>query len=319
MALISCASLRPDNIVTGKTNKISFSEVWGYLMIGEEKQINGHEPFTHIFYFSLSPDTRGRIQASIERPDIRLSNGYRPSVHLVIADLNNYSLMHFCLTKSYQVRDLLIDDIIRVSEKFDGVQIDFEAVSPGDAGEFYDFLKTLRERLDQDKMLSIAVPARKRFVADAYQYQMIVPCVDRMVIMAYDEHWSTSNPGPVASLSWCMDVASYVKSAIPKEKIIMGLPLYGRAWQDKKLHRAVRHNQVEELLMTRRKKADRTIDGGPRFEYSERVNITVYYDDELSLMKKLLAYKDKDIDAVSFWRIGQGPSGLWNNLIINGK
>jgi len=317
LILLNCSSLHSGGVAKECPGQISFSEVWGYLMKGEEKEIRGHETFTHIFYFSVSPDARGRITTSIERPDIRFLNGFRPSIHLVIADLSNYSLMHFCLTKSYRVRDMLMDDIIRVSEKFDGIQIDFEAVPPGDAAEFFDFLKTLREKLSKDKILSIAVPARKRYVADAYQYQMIAPFVDRVVIMAYDQHWSTSNPGPVASLSWCMDVAAYAKSAIPKEKIIMGLPLYGRAWQDKKLHRAVRHNQVEELLISRKKKPTRTDDNGPQFEYSERVNVTVYYDDELSLMKKLMVYKNEDINAISFWRIGQGPTGLWKNIIIN--
>lgn len=316
LALLSCATTDKTGPAANHAGKLSFSEVWGYLMKGEEKEISGHEPFTHIFYFSAGLDSRGRILRDVARPEIRLANGFRPSVHLVIAELTNYSLMHFCLTKNYQVRDMLIEDIIRVSRPFDGVQIDFEAVSPADAEVFYDFLKTLRLKLGRDRMLSIAVPARRRPVADAYQYHLIAPHVDRLVIMAYDQHWSTSQPGPVASLSWCREVAAYAKSAIPAEKIIMGLPLYGRAWQDKKLHRAVRHHQVEELLSLKKKKADRSEDTGPRFQYTERVSITVYYDDEGSLLNKLMAYKNENINAVSFWRVGQGPPGLWGNFIM---
>jgi len=316
LSLLSCATADKAGPPAHHAGKLSFFEVWGYLMKGEEREISGREPFTHIFYFSASPDSRGRIRNDVSRPDIGLAKGFKPAIHLVIADLNNYALMHFCLTKSYQVRELLIEDIVRVSRPFDGVQIDFEAVSPGDAGEFYDFLKNLREKLGKEKMLSIAVPARRRFVVDAYQYQMIAPHVDRVIIMAYDQHWSTSQPGPVASLSWCREVAIYAKSVIPTEKIVMGLPLYGRAWQDKKLHRAVRHHQVEEILSSKKKKIMRNQNTGPRFEYTEQVNITVYYDDEASIMEKLDAYKNEQINAVSFWRIGQGPPGLWNNVII---
>ncbi len=65
--------------------------------------------------------------------------------------------------------------------------------------------------------------------------------------MAYDEHWSGSTPGPVASLAWCAKVADYATSAIDSDKIVMGLPLYGRAWQDKKLARALRYEAVQDL------------------------------------------------------------------------
>jgi spore germination protein YaaH len=132
--------------------------------------------------------------------------------------------------------------------------------------------------------------------------------------MAYDEHWSTSAPGPVASLPWCAKVVEYAKSAAAISKIVMGLPLYGRAWQDKRLARALRFKNVQDIIAEKNSTSSYASELGAYFEYSENVTVKVFYDDDRSIMEKLQLYKAKDIDAVSFWRIGLGPPGLWNNV-----
>jgi spore germination protein len=135
-----------------------------------------------------------------------------------------------------------------------------------------------------------------------------------MIVMAYDEHWSTSAPGPVASLLWCAKVADYAKSAVAIDRIVMGLPLYGRAWQDKRLATALRFQNVQDLVAEKQSTTEYSPELGPHFEYPEDVVVTVYYDDLRSLMEKLRLYRGRDIAAVSFWRIGQGPPDLWSSI-----
>ena len=132
--------------------------------------------------------------------------------------------------------------------------------------------------------------------------------------MAYDEHWSSSAPGPVASLPWCAKVVDFAKGAVENGKIIMGLPLYGRAWQDKRLARALRFKNVQEIIAEKNSTASYASELGAYFEYSESVVVKVFYDDDRSIVEKLKLYKAKNIDAVSFWRIGQGPPGLWDGI-----
>ena len=291
-----------------------FKEIWAYLLRGEEKELTGAEPITDLCYFGASLTKDGRITDTVARPAVTLKDGLKPAIHLVIAELSNYALMHFSLDPEYGVRPLLIEDICRITEGFDGVQIDFESVSRDDADYFLDFLKELRSRLPAGKKLSVAVPARTELIADAYDYSRIASIVDRMVVMAYDEHWSTSSPGPVASLPWCSRVVDYAKSTVESDKIVMGLPLYGRAWQDKKLAKALRFKNVQDLVAEKESKTNYAPELGAYFEYSENVVVMVFYDDNRSIMEKLQLYRARDINSVSFWRIGQGPPQLWSNI-----
>lgn len=313
VALSGCASLKGPDIQQPPA-KMVFDEVWGYLIRGHEDQLTGGEPFTDICYFSAELNDEGRIQETIARPSLTLGIGAQPRISLVITELSNSSLMHFSLSPLYGVRPLLVDDICRVSQDFDGVQIDFEAVSRDDAQSFWDFLQDLRSALPPGKTLSVALPARTGPKTDAYVYSKIAPIVDRVIIMAYDEHWSTSAPGPIASLPWCSDVVGYAQSVIDNDKIVMGLPLYGRAWQDKKLSRALGFQNVQDLIAGKSARTSYQSEVGPSFEYSENVQVHVFYDDVRSLREKLELYKSKAVRSVAFWRIGLSPAELWGNI-----
>jgi spore germination protein len=197
------------------------------------------------------------------------------------------------------------------------VQIDFEAVTGDDAEYFFGFLGELKQKLPAGKMLSVALPARFQQVTDAYDYTRIAPIVDRIVVMAYDEHWSTSSPGPVASLAWCAKVAEYARGAVPGDKLVMGLPLYGRAWQDKRLARALRFRNIQDIVAEKKSTPNYASELGAWFEYSENVVVKVFYDDSRTILEKLQLYRSKNIASVSFWRIGQGPPELWSSIGVD--
>ncbi|HUI70214.1 MAG TPA: glycosyl hydrolase family 18 protein [Spirochaetia bacterium] len=310
---MGCASLGSSSPAP-QPARVVFKEVWGYLLRGDESDMSGVEPFTNICYFSADVAKDGRIKDAVQRPTVISSDGSRPEIYLVITELSNSALSHFSLSPDYGVRPLLISDICRISQDFDGVQIDFESVSPDDAGAFWDFLKELRAQLPPEKKLSVAVPARAGLKTDAYMYSQIAGIVDRIVVMAYDEHWGTSAPGPVASLPWCSAVLDYAQSTIESDKLIMGVPLYARAWQDKRLARAMGLQKVQSIIAEKSATPGYTSEVGPYFEYSENVVVKVYYDDLRSLGEKLQLYKSKDVSSVAFWRIGLGPSDLWSTV-----
>lgn len=294
---------------------VAFNEVWGYLMRDEEHEYSGAEPITDIGYFSMWINVKGKL---CDRPAYpKLKNGkIKPRVHMVVSELTSVALTHFILRPDLPMRKILIRDIVDAGKVFDGIQIDFEQVAADDRANFLSFLKEIREKLPKEKVFSIALPARRSYVNDAYDYEEISKIADRLIIMAYDEHWSTSNPGPVASIAWCNDIMKYSKTKIPNEKIVMGLPLYGRSWGSKKHSYSLRYFQTMNILSKR--KINYKVDPfkGPYVEYHERSTVKIYFDDTNSLISKLSMYNTNSVSAVAFWRLGQGPADLWIKLSV---
>ncbi|OHD69679.1 MAG: hypothetical protein A2W19_16670 [Spirochaetes bacterium RBG_16_49_21] len=302
----------------GGAHRFFFNEVWGYLMKGEEKAITGREPLTDLLYFGVTVNMSGRIVGSCTRPALP-SFTVKPRVHLVVYKQSDPSFLHFCLNKKQPIRAVLIDDIAACSARFDGIQIDFESLKPDDGLAFLDFMSDLRKKIP-DKLLSVAVPARlKKSENDAYDYSALSGIVDKIVVMAYDQHWRTSRPGPVAALSWCDTVADYATDTVPPDKLVMGLPLYGRAWPAADLNRAMKYSQINEKLKRSGIKHKQFGEKGPYMEYTQQVTVKVFYENVNSIHAKLRLYKSYGIQRVAFWRIGQGPNELWDTLNITSR
>ena len=296
--------------------QITFNEVWGYLMRGEEKLFTKKAPITDVFYFSASVNEKGLINTSVNPPHKPFFNGGKQRIHLVISDLTNSSRMTLCLNKKYKVRDKLIKSIVEVSEKFDGIQIDFEAVLKKDKGAFLVFLRDLKKSLPAEKILSIAVPSKRMYTDDAYDYEAISKIADRVLVMAYDQHWSKSKPGPVASLDWCKAVADYASKTIPKKKLIMGLPLYGREWQDDGPSRSIRWSHMTELLARDDIVVEYSLEEGFKIMYEENLTKTLYCDDVKATKHKLALYSKYNV-GVGFWRLGMENKELWDLITVS--
>lgn len=296
-----------------KDEPLEFNEVWGYVMTEREKYFSKDMPITDLCYFSADVNSYGEL-SSIPNP--KQFAGFKGRIHLVVT-CTGRALTHFSMTPGTKEYKGILDAIESASKKYDGIQIDYENIGARDAGNFLTYLKDIRKRIGPDKILSVALPARTRTIRDdIFNYQKIEPLVDRILIMAYDEHWSGSKPGPVASMDWCKKVADYAKTVIPKNKLIMGLPLYGRSWEDycysdawifTSMNRIMKENDVHTI----------TRDNGiPHVSFDVKTHVEGYFDDAYSLFERSKMYKDSGIQNIGFWRIGQEDIDFWNYLKI---
>jgi spore germination protein YaaH len=288
----------------------SFGEIWGYLMAGRESAFDPEYPLSDIGYFGAEIDNYGKL---VNVPDRKKVPVYPGRVHLVVT-CNSRPLSHFALEEGSAVRRRMIADLLSSTAPYDGLQIDFEYVLPGDADAFHSFLGELGKGL-AGKMLTIALPARTRSLRnDVYDYEKIKPLVDRILVMAYDEHWSTSKPGPIASMNWCMDVASYSLKTVGEEKLIMGLPFYGRAWGHINPSGAYTYSGIETLKEGNEVSGVSRTGSIPYFSYEVPVSVTVYYEDDVSLSARMEMYRSLGVRAVGFWRLGQENPEIWKLL-----
>lgn len=168
-----------------------------------------------------------------------------------------------------------------------------------------------------EKVLSIAIPARKKLrKEDPYEYTKLAKIADRIIVMAYDEHWSTSKPGPVASLPWCKEVGKYAKKTIGSEKLVMGLPFYGRAWGNVSTSKAYKFPTLMQLIKnidikSEDIKREKSVNC---FEYDQTVHVKVFFDDVISTIERIKTYRREKVDKIAFWRLGQEDTEIWNHL-----
>ncbi|MDR1748523.1 MAG: glycoside hydrolase, partial [Spirochaetaceae bacterium] len=269
----------------------TFSEIWAYLMSGEEKTYTPGMPVSDIGYFGAGISSFGKLADVPDRAKIK---GFNGRVHLVVAQVTNRALNHFCIDPELPIRNRLIDDIAAAAVPYDGVQIDFELIPPEDRENYYSFLSELKERIGS-RILSVAIPARTRYIKDAYEYERLAEVADKILIMAYDEHWSTSAPGSIASIEWCERITAYAVQKIPPHKLIMGMPFYGRAWASANPAKAYRHPTLQRLIEEKEITRISRTNHIPHFTYQETVTVSVYFEDRISVLKRTEMYHRKNI------------------------
>jgi spore germination protein YaaH len=129
----------------------------------------------------------------------------------------------------------------------DGVNIDFESVSPPVTDEFVTFMADLKDAVaatqpnGTEGHVTLAGPAVDWTAA--YDYDQLLLHTDGIFIMGYDFHWGTSDPGPTApyadsetwgtnySLTWTIEDYLQWGGEENRSKIILGLPLFGHVYR----------------------------------------------------------------------------------------
>ena len=291
----------------------SFGEVWGFALQERSEEIDLDAPVTDIALFTATLNNYAELDAVPRRSSLPSFAG---RVHLTFA-CDSRALVHFVLDKDLGFRKGFETSLAEAAADFDGLCIDMEYIPARDRENFLTFLRDMKKAIG-GKILSVCVPARTRTISDdIFPYNTIGEIADRVIIMAYDEHWSTSAPGPVASYAWCANVADYALTVIPKEKIVMGLPFYGRTWTEERHAGAWYFSGVNrKMLENGVSKLERDEGGVAKINYTATVNVTGYFDDTYSLVKKCRLYEEKKINNISFWRLGQEDKTVWQWIKI---
>lgn len=286
-----------------------FGETWSYYLAGYENEFIQTAPITDLCYFSADVDEYGEIKSIPDRN--KIPSSYNGRVHLV-STCESRSLSHFILDPKYGVTKKIVRTLSDATKDFDGLQIDYELVPSRDDKNFRDFLKALKKSIGKDKMLSVCVHARMADKEnDPEDYAELAKIADRIFIMAYDQHWSTSKPGPVAGMDWSRRIVDYAQKKIPQEKLIVGLPLYGRSWVSPNYAHAWYNSGINRILKENGSPKIQRREGIPHFEFKMNVTVTGWFDDKESLQERCEMLLDKNVKNVGFWRMGQEDADFW--------
>jgi spore germination protein YaaH len=217
----------------------------------------------------------------------------------------------------------IVDLVVR--EGYIGIDIDYEDLSATSRIHFSDFLRELSANLHRNrKLLSVSVhPKTSDQGSDqrnvAQDYRAIGAAADEVRIMTYDYHWATSRPGPVAPAGWVDDVVAYTVRHVPKDKVIMGIPLFGYDWVHGGAGKPVTWAQVQALARTHRVAV--THDDTSKaswFTYTDQGRRhTVWFDDTDGMAVKLRLARAYGVAGVFLWRLGGESPEMWRLLKLN--
>ena len=116
------------------------------------------------------------------------------------------------------------------------MNVDIENVTDIERDMYTDFVRLLREKLPAGKTLAVAVAVNpwdlKRGWQASYDYKELAKNSDYLMLMAYDESYAGGPAGPVASYSFVEKSIQKALTEVPKEKLVLGIPFYGRYWKN---------------------------------------------------------------------------------------
>jgi spore germination protein YaaH len=111
-----------------------------------------------------------------------------------------------------------------------GVVMDFEGMTPRDLNQLLAFTRAVADSVRAHGVgtVVIAVPAAD---TAAYPAALLLQSADLIMPVLYDQHWSASPPGPIASPEWVMRNLGTRVAEVGAAKIVAALPLYGYRWR----------------------------------------------------------------------------------------
>ena len=264
----------------------------------------------------LSPDKRDRTIWYIRQSNTNIK---------ILPTINNFNgttnirdawLLDTVLS-SWDARKNLIKQIedFVVSENVNGVSIDFEEVYDKTQPSFIEFLKELTDEFDTKNLeVSVNLP----FDNNSFDYKTIGRIVDNVTIMAYDEHWSNWNPGPIAWQARFESGVQKIIKSIPANKVTLAL---GNYWYDRETGNTQSVIKTFQEVITTMKESEWTI----TFDQASVNPMTEYYDehdlyhqirylDATTFYNQIQIAESAGISNISLWRLWSEDPSLWNLL-----
>ncbi|MFT3945420.1 MAG: glycosyltransferase [Agriterribacter sp.] len=213
-----------------------------------------------------------------------------------------------------QKKERLIADILKCIKQYglQGINIDFEEFKESSDEPIVAFQKELYEKLHKDGLLVTQdiMPNDTDF-----NIKELSACNDYIVLMAYDEHYSSSIPGSVCSQQWIEKELDEAAADIPSEKIILGIACYGYDWREKTEATTVTYQQA----LANAKQYNATIDFdnntyNNRYTYKDADDVEhkVYFADAATNFNTIRFADQYGTAGTALWRLGSEDERLWS-------
>ncbi len=281
-----------------------------------------HLTFLSIFSYQVRSD--GSLITIPDEPLIQAARAARVAPLMVITNIRegggfSSDIAHAVLTDS-QAQDNLINNVVATlrEKNYYGLDIDFEYIYPYDRESYNNFLRrvvnTLRP-LGYTITTAIAPKisaVQQGLLYEAHDYPVHGALSDHVILMTYEWGYTYGPPMAVAPINEVRRVLNYAVTAIPRQKIFMGIPNYGYDWTlpytPGTAARTISNPGAVDLAANVGAviRYD-PVAQAPFFNYYDangRQHV-VWFEDARSILAKLTLANEFRVGGLSYWTIGR--------------
>ena len=232
----------------------------------------------------------------------------------------------------------LVDDCKK--DGYSGFQIDFEDVSWTDRNLLSSLVADTAAALHKENLqLTIATvpnapgaPGHSSYShwlyenwRGGYDLKALAQSADLICLMTYDQNTRWTMPGPVAGYQWILQNLDYALQFVPKEKLSLGIPLYGYHWFAGDPGKEEKPNPTAEYI------GQPQVDGyvaayHPHVEWDSDDRVAwfyfyrddyrewVFYTDKRGFQERLNLVHNRGLQGFCSWVLGSEDPGIWSLL-----
>jgi cellulose synthase/poly-beta-1,6-N-acetylglucosamine synthase-like glycosyltransferase/spore germination protein YaaH/peptidoglycan/xylan/chitin deacetylase (PgdA/CDA1 family) len=243
-----------------------------------------------------------------------------PMVHNGHNGVNDGPLASNMLTYP-AAQDALIQNLVVLAKQrgWAGYIFDFENLSKPALAQYPAFLAKARAALKPiGREVWVSVP----FNDDSWDLKKFRQAADTVMLMAFDEHWGTGDPGPTASQEWFEKILALDMGKLDPARTIVIFGAWGYDWtlkDDKGLARAETVTFYDATQLAHDANADVTMDDdalNPGFQYVDddgRKHV-VWFLDAATLFNQIKISDAYRPQGYALWRMGDEDPSVWRYL-----